>query len=167
MTLQIHCVKLFKAVYYMHHTTGLCGSYSTQLYTTFTQLYTTDLQCISRKSDYAPRLCFTWTANSSIFGMVTVMDLKSVTGAVKETRFISTALNIIEGDVSRALSIAAPRGSGLSIPVPHAPTKNLCVIHVPFIITHGSPGAVVKHFHTPLPVGTTTDQLCIWWLKIV
>ena len=44
-TLQIRCVKLCKVVYYMNHTTGLCGSYSTQLYTTFTQLYTTDLQC--------------------------------------------------------------------------------------------------------------------------
>ena len=36
---------LCKVVYYMNHTTGLCDSYSTQLYTTFTQLYTTDLQC--------------------------------------------------------------------------------------------------------------------------
>ena len=71
--------------------------------------------------------------------MVAVMYLKSVVGTVKETRFISTALNIIEGDVSRAMSIAATRVSALSIPVPHAPTKNLCVIHVPFIITHGSP----------------------------
>ena len=32
-TLQIRCVKLCKVVYYMNHTTGLCGSYSTQLYT--------------------------------------------------------------------------------------------------------------------------------------
>ena len=29
----------------MNHTTGLCGSYSTQLYTTFYTAYTTDLQC--------------------------------------------------------------------------------------------------------------------------
>ena len=28
------CVKLCKVVYYMNHTTQLCGSYSTQLYTT-------------------------------------------------------------------------------------------------------------------------------------
>ena len=28
------CKKLCKAVYYMNHTTQLCGSYSTQLYTT-------------------------------------------------------------------------------------------------------------------------------------
>ena len=93
--------------------------------------------------------------------MITVMNLKSIIGTVKETRFISTALNIIEGDVPRALSIAAPRGSALSIPVPHAPTKNLCVIHVPFIITHGSPGSVVKHLYTTLSVRATTDQLCI------
>ena len=41
-TLQIRCVKLCKVVYYMNHTTGLCGSYSTQLYTTlhsFTQRF--------------------------------------------------------------------------------------------------------------------------------
>ena len=110
-------------------------------------------------------LHFTWTANSCIFRMITIMYLKSVVGTVKETRFISTALNITEGDVSRALSIAAPRGSGLSIPVPHAPTENLCVIHVPFIITHGSPSSVVKHLHTTLPVRATTDQLCICWQK--
>ena len=77
------------------------------------------------------------------------MYLKSVTGTVKQTWLVPTALNIIEGDVSGALSIAAPRGSALSIPVPHAPTKNLCVIHVPFIITHGSPGSVVKHLTRP------------------
>ena len=28
------CKKLCKVVYYMNHTTQLCGSYSTQLYTT-------------------------------------------------------------------------------------------------------------------------------------
>ena len=44
-TLQIRCVKLCKVVYYMNHTTGLCSSYSTQLYTTFYTAYTTDLQC--------------------------------------------------------------------------------------------------------------------------
>ena len=44
-TLQIRCVKLCKVVYYMNHTTGLCGSYTTQLYTTFYTAYTTDLQC--------------------------------------------------------------------------------------------------------------------------
>ena len=44
-TLQIRCVKLCKVVYYMNHTTQLCGSYSTQLYTTFYTAYTTDLQC--------------------------------------------------------------------------------------------------------------------------
>ena len=105
--------------------------------------------------------CFTWTAYTSIFIMVTVMYLESIVGTVKETRFISTAPDIIECDVSGALSIAASRGSALSIPVPHAPTKNLCVIHVPFIITHGSPGSVVKHLYTTLSVRTTTDQLCI------
>ena len=46
LSLQIRCVKLCKVVYYMNHTTGLCGSYSTQLYTTFYTAYTTDLQCI-------------------------------------------------------------------------------------------------------------------------
>ena len=30
----------------MNHITGLCGSYSTQLYTTFYTAYTTDLQCM-------------------------------------------------------------------------------------------------------------------------
>ena len=30
----------------MNHTTGLCSSYSTQLYTTFYTAYTTDLQCM-------------------------------------------------------------------------------------------------------------------------
>ena len=48
LALQIRCVKLCKVVYYMNHTTGLCGSYSTQLYTTFYTAYTTDLQCARR-----------------------------------------------------------------------------------------------------------------------
>ena len=36
------CKVVYKVVYYMNHTTGLCGSYSTQLYTTlhsFTQRF--------------------------------------------------------------------------------------------------------------------------------
>ena len=109
---------------------------------------------------------YTWTTNPCVLRMIAVMYLKSIVGTVKETRFISTATDIVECDVSRALSIAAPRGSALSIPVPHAPTKNLCVIHVPFIITNGSPGSVAKHLHTTLSVGSPTDKLCIWkWIK--
>ena len=46
LTLQIRCVKLCTI---MNHTTGLSGSYSTQLYTTFTQPYTTDLQCTRKR----------------------------------------------------------------------------------------------------------------------
>ena len=35
----------------MNHTTRLCGSYSTQLYTTFYTAYTTDLQCSAKEGE--------------------------------------------------------------------------------------------------------------------
>ena len=96
--------------------------------------------------------------------MVTIVNQISAVWTFKETRFSSTAPNIIEGDVSRtrSIAVAAPRVSALSIPVPHAPTKNLCIIHVPIIMTHGSPGSVVKHLHTTFSVRATTNQLCIF-----
>ena len=104
----------------------------------------------------------TCTISTCILGMITIMDLISVMAAVKYTRFTSITTYIIECYVPSASSVAASRGSIMSVTEPQTPADNVSVVQVPVVIAHGSPGSVVEHLNSAFPIAIPTGKSCFW-----
>lgn len=104
-------------------------------------------------------LYFTSAGNTHIFIVVTVVDAPPQTTALAELHFTSSAVHIIQHDEPSALSKLRAAGHRHSHPASQLTTHDICIHHVPIVITHGAPRAVVLHLHSALTPAPPIHQL--------
>lgn len=107
------------------------------------------------------KLCKSVTSagNTHILVVVTVVDAPAQTVALAELGFISSAVHIIQQDEPRALSKVRATAHRHSHATVQLLTHHVGIHHVPVIVTHRAPCAVVAHLHPALTPVTTVHQL--------
>lgn len=109
---------------------------------------------IHEKSSKVSILVLTSAGNTHIFIVVTVVDAPAQATALAELRFASSAVHVVQHDAPSALSKLGAAGHRHSHPAPQLTTHHVGVHHVPVIVAHRAPRAVVLHLHstlTPVP----------------
>lgn len=92
----------------------------------------------------------TFTDNSSIFMMATVMLTPAQVEAQRQLHFVAATFHIIQQDWTRTV---AKVGLGLGCTSWSAAkllTHHVGVVHVPVVITHCPPNGFVEHLHSTL-----------------
>lgn len=103
--------------------------------------------------------CFTFAGNTHILIVVTVVDAPAQTVALAQLCFISSAVHIIQQDGPRALSKVRATAHRHSHSAVQLLTHHVGIHHVPVVVTHCAPCAVVAHLHPTLTPVTTIHQL--------
>lgn len=92
----------------------------------------------------------TFAGDPHIFIVVAVVNIPSKAMALAELGLVAFAVDIIKKDKPRALSkvrAAAHRHSNTTVQLL---THHVSIHHVPVVITHCSPRAIVEHLHPAL-----------------
>lgn len=104
-------------------------------------------------------LHFTSAGDTHIFIVVTIVDAPPQTTALAELHFTSFAVHIIQHDEPSALSKLRAAGHRHSHPASQLTTHDICIHHVPIVITHGAPRAIILHLHSALTPAPPIHQL--------
>lgn len=91
--------------------------------------------------------------------MVTVVDAPAQTVALAELRFIPSAVHVVQQDETRALAKVRAAAHGNSDPAVQLLAHHVGIHHVPVVVAHGAPSAVVVHLHPALTAVATIHQL--------
>ncbi len=90
----------------------------------------------------------TWANNASVLAMATVILTKGRMPAMQKGRLITNTGNIIQPDVSAALTKVGTGFSRLSCSTVHSSAHHLSISDVPVIITYCSPLAVMLNLNS-------------------
>lgn len=100
----------------------------------------------------------TSTGHTHILIVVTVVDAPALTVALAELRFISSAVHVVQQDESCTLPKVRAAAHRHSHPTVQLLTHHIGIQHVPVIVTHRAPCAVVVHLHPALTAVTAIHQ---------
>ena len=109
----------------------------------------------------------TWGANyTCIFTMITVLFSPAVVTTLCQWSFITSTPYVIHPYCSISLPKSRKHVCFYSSFNSKLSANYVSVCEVPRVITHCSPGSIVKHFHSALQDGICTiDQADIYWEK--
>ena len=94
--------------------------------------------------------------------MATVVFSQAGMSAVQKGRLIADTVDIIQPDVSTALTKVGTRFGGLSCSTVHDSAHHLSISDVPLVVTDGSPLAVMQNLHSTRAAVSAVDKP-EWW----
>lgn len=97
--------------------------------------------------------------------MSTVVLSQAQVEAVSQQPLASITVHVVEQDGTRAVAKVSQWDSCHGRATPQLPAHHLSVIHIPLIITHCAPDAVVEDLHAPLTAAVPihhTDSGLLW-----
>lgn len=101
----------------------------------------------------------TSACDAYILIVVTVVDAPAQTVALAQLRLVAPAVHVVEQDEPRALSKVRAAAHGHSHPAVQLLAHHVGVHHIPVVIAHCAPVAVVEHLHPALTPVTAVHQL--------
>lgn len=101
----------------------------------------------------------TSAGDAHILVVVTVVDAPAQTVALAQLRLIAPAVHIVQQDEPRALSEVRAAAHGHSHPAVQLLAHHVGVHHIPVVIAHCAPVAVVEHLNPALTPVTPVHQL--------
>lgn len=105
----------------------------------------------------------TFTDHASILVVATVVILKAIVSAVYQEGLVACAVCIIQPDGTSPRAEECIRGCRNGSPTTYLPTHHLSIVHVPVIITHRAPLAIMVQLHSALTSVTASSKTHWVW----